>query len=139
MSEPKVAREVAETEFLRWVVAMGLGPKLDPSALTQEDKRVLADHKNLILHAIMDGRLVVNGDDLFVYTPAKGNQEPITFFEPTGAMLMASDKIAEGQQVAKQFRVMSEITKTNIQRFADMLHRDLEVCHAISQIFLART
>jgi hypothetical protein len=135
--EPVVAREAAEEEFDRWVEAMGLAPKLDPVSLDDEDKKALASQKNLILHAIMDGRLVVNGEGEFVYTPAIGVREPLTFHEPTGGSLMASDHVATGKPVTKQFRALADITKTTTERFRLMKNRDLEVCNAIIALFLA--
>jgi len=116
---------------------MGLAPKLDPVSLDDDDKKALAAQKNLILHAIMDGRLVLDGECQFVYTPVTGVREPLTFHEPTGASLMASDNVAAGKSVTKQFRALADITRSTVQRFATMKNRDLEVCNAIIALFLA--
>lgn len=138
MSEPVVAPEVAEHEFARWVDAMGLARKLDTSRLNEEDAKSLVDQKRLLLDAIEDGNLAVDEQGQFVFTPCVGDRNPITFFEPDGASLMATDKVKATGLVQKQFNMLGAATKTSAQRFSSMKQRDLNVCLSILALFLAR-
>lgn len=132
----KVAREVAEAEFERWAEAMGLSRKLDPAKLDDNDRKSLAQQKNLLLDAIEDGNLVVNESGEFVFTPVKGDQGPLTFPEPDGAMLKAVDQAKQGEAVARDHKLLGAITKTSAARFASMKARDLAVCTAVMVLFL---
>jgi hypothetical protein len=136
--EPKVAKEVAEADFERWLTEMGLSEKCDPARLNDEDKRSLAAVKELLVGALMNGSLVVDGGGCFVFTPTKSaDQTPITFYEPTGASYMAMDLAKRGQDVQKTIKFLADMTKQSPTRFAKMVNRDLSVCSAISAIFLA--
>jgi hypothetical protein len=134
---PKVAREVADGEFDRWVEAMGLSRKVDPSTLSDEDKKSLAEQKGILVEALMSGSLVLNEENCFVFTPTLGVREPITFYEPTGASLMATDAVKLGNVVQKQFRFLADMTRQGAQRFSAMKVRDLSVCLAVAALFLA--
>lgn len=136
MSAPKVAREVAEAEFQRWAEAMGLARKLDPSKLDDNDRKSLASQKSILLDAVEDGHLVVDGEGQFVFTPVKGDTTPLTFHEPDGAMLRAVDQAKAGAAVERDHKLLGAITKTSAARFAGMKHRDLSVCLAIEVLFL---
>jgi hypothetical protein len=138
MTDPVLAPEAAEAEFARWVSAMGLVRKLDTSRLNDEDAKSLADQKRLLLDAIEDGHLVVNDNGEFVYTPCVGDRSPLTFFEPTGASLMATDQVKSAALVQKQFNMLGAVTGTSAKRFALMKQRDLNVCLSILALFLAR-
>lgn len=135
MTENKVAREVAEQEFARWAEAMDLVAKMDPDKLDQADKKSLAETREIILNAIERGMLVVEDGGQFVFTPSSG--EPITFYEPTGASLMAADTAGAGKDVQKTLRVLADFTRQSVQRYAGMKNRDLRVCQAILVLFLA--
>lgn len=135
MGENKVAREVAEQEFARWADAMDLVAKMDPDKLDQADKKSLAETRDIILNAIERGQLVVDDAGEFVFSPSTG--EPITFYEPTGASLMAADTAASGKDVQKTLRVLADFTRQTVQRYATMKNRDLRVCQAIMVLFLA--
>jgi hypothetical protein len=138
MSEPVVAKEVAEADFDRWLAEMGLSEKCDPARLNDEDKRSLAAVKELLIGALMSGSLVVDAGGCFVFTPTKSaDQTPITFYEPTGASYMAMDLAKRDQGVQKTIKFLADMTKQNPTRFAKMVNRDLSVCSAISAIFLA--
>jgi hypothetical protein len=138
MNDPVVAKEVAEGEFDSWVEAMGLTRKVDPSTLNDEDKKSLADQKGVLLEAIMAGALSLNEAKCFVFTPrASKEREPITFYEPTGASLMATDQAKLGNVVQKQFKFLADMTQQPASRYAKMVNRDLSVCLAIAALFLA--
>lgn len=136
MSEKNaVAAEVAEQEFERFIDAMGLD--VDPKGWTDEDKQSFDEAKRKIIDAMKSGRLVIDEDGRPRYTPRLVNTDPITFYEPTGADLMAIDQAKKGANVSAGFKLLAAMTKTNVQRFSGMANRDLKVCQAIQALFLA--
>jgi len=136
--EKRVATEVAEQEFVRWVEAMGLKRKLNPDLLPEEDKSALRITKDEVLGAIEDGRLVVDEKGQFVFTPTSGDTTAIIFREPNGAAFLSRDKFGDGQDQRKAFSVLCEITGQNLSRYGSMLNRDLTVCQSILVLFTAR-
>lgn len=131
---PKVAAEVAESEFVRFCESMELD--VDLTAMDDEDKAGFRQAKRRMIDAMMRGKLVVDDDGQPVYTPSKGNVAPITFREPTGASLMAMDSKRAGHDVTKMYSTMADLTQESVQRFSKMLNRDLRVCLAITMLFL---
>lgn len=137
MSETKevVAREVAEQEFDRFIGEMDL--EVDPAQMDDEEKRDLALAKQRILSAMLDGRLVVDEKGQPVFTPKDGPGTAITFFEPTGASLMAADQKKRNHSMGKMLAILSDMTKQPAARFAKMKQRDLRVCLSVQVLFLA--
>ena len=133
-SKETVAREVAEEEFERMVEAMDLD--VDPQGMDEEERVDFGRLKSRIVGAMVRGRLTVDQDGFPVYTPLSGG-EPVKFYEPTGATLMAQDKKKKGQDVAKMYAVMADMTQTSVQTFSKMPQRDLKVCMAVANLFLA--
>lgn len=134
--EIKVAAEVAEAEFQRFLEAMDLTEKVERKGLSQEDMQSLEETKATVIAAMKRGRLVIDEDGCPVYTPKSGG-DAIRFHEPTGATLQAMDKFKKGQDMAKTFAVLAAMTKQSIGRFQNMPNRDLSVCQAIMVLFLA--
>lgn len=137
--EPTVAREVAEADFERWLVAMRLTRKADPNLLNDEDKKSLAEAKGAMIAAIMDGNLSVNESGVFVFTPYneyKGCAQ-VVFHKPKGSALMAMDKAKAGDVATKQFKFMADMTRTNVPLFANMEWEDLSICLYIANFFTA--
>lgn len=100
----------------------------------------------LIIRTLQTGRLTINEKGEPVYVPKLGDTTPIVFHEPTGASYMAADKRGKRRKkdgdepqdsTAKMFRIMADMTRTNPQRFASMMNRDLKVCMAVAGVFLA--
>jgi len=137
MSENKLSKEVAEQEFQRFADMMDLD--LDLTSMDSEDGKDFTLQKNRIIKAMMNGALVINDEGCPVYTPqfAGGDVNPITFYEPTGAALMAMDRKKAGHDVGKMFASMGEMTKTSTGLFAKMKNRDLRICMAVTTLFLA--
>jgi hypothetical protein len=129
---PKVTREVAEAEFVRFFEAMDL--RLEDPDLDEEDRKSFNDNRRTFLEAVERGVLVVNENGEPVFTPAEGS--PITFYEPTGATIMAMDRIKKGHDIKRSYAVMSEQTKTPIARFTGMKQREFKVCEAVFILFL---
>jgi len=134
MATAKVAAEVCEQEFTRFVEAMGLD--VDQSGMDDDDKKSFVAAKRRLIGAMATGNLIIDDQGRATYQPAVGDTNPITFYSPTGATLMAMDQKKSGHDVAKMFAFMSDMTKEPTTRFAAMDNRDLKICQAITVLFL---
>jgi hypothetical protein len=132
-AENTIAQDVAEDEFQRFADGMDLD--VDPTGLSDEDKSSLEDSKRRVIRAMMKGSLVSNEKCEPVFTPKSG--KAITFYEPDGATLMATDMKKKGHDMAKTYAAMAAMTKENPTRFSSMPGRDLKVCTAIFALFMA--
>lgn len=131
----KIGSDVAEQEFNRFVDLMNLD--VEDEYLNDEDKAGLATNRHRFLRAVEAGSLTVDGDGVPTFTPQKSdNCEPIIFYEPTGASLMAMDRKKEGADVGKMFTIMADFTKTDQNRFAKLKVGDLNVCMAVAMLYL---
>lgn len=136
MSEEMVVdREVAESEFDRFCEAMDLD--VDPAGMDDGDKRSFESARRQLIKAICAGHLAVDEQGQPVYTPRVGPAcDPITFYEPSGASLMAMDQKKKGHDVAKLYATMADMTRQPLVRFSKMKERDLKVCRAVTLLFL---
>ncbi len=131
----KVAREVAEQEFNRFVTDNAI--LVDYEGALKEDKDEFNQQKEHIVQAIMKGSMVINEDSEPVYTPQRTKDaDPLTFHEPTGASLMAMDRKKKNEDVGKLYATMGDITRTNAKTFSSMKMADLKVCMAVTVLFL---
>lgn len=134
-----VDRETAEAEFNHFGEMMGLD--FDESGMDEEDLKSFKGLKDRFIKAVEKGSLVVNENGEPVYTPerVKGNVEvkPITFYEPTGGTLQASDKRATNELITKQNLMLAEMTKTSAGIFAKMQYQDYRMCTTVLSLFLA--
>jgi hypothetical protein len=135
MNTPKVAADVAEAEFARFVESMDLD--VDTSRMNDEDRQSFEQQKTRIVRAMMDGRVVINERGEPVFYPTSGKPSELVFHEPEGAALMAMDNRKKGHDVSKMFAVMAEQTKVPSAVFASMPMRDLKIVQAIATLFLA--
>ncbi len=130
-----VAREVAEQDFNRFADSMDLD--IDPVDMDAEDKKGFEQQKDRIISAIQSGSLVINDIGEPVFTPKRTKDaDAITFYEPTGASLMAMDRKKKTEDVGKLYASMGEITRTHASTFSKMKMSDLKVCIAITTLFL---
>lgn len=131
----KVAKEVAEQEFERFIDAMDLD--VDTAGMDEDDKKGFEQQKSRIIGAIQSGALVVNDDGEPVFTPQRTKDaEPITFHEPTGASLMAMDRKKKTEDIGKLYSAMGDMTGKHPSTFAKMKMPDLKVCMAVTTLFL---
>lgn len=133
----KVALEVAEQEFYRFVEEMDLD--LDTSLMDVEDLTAFTKQKNRIIRAIQRGHLVVNENGEAVYTPFnKGSKhkEPITFHERTGASMMAMDGKKKNHDVAKTYAVLADMCRVHQSVFAGLVGTDVKVCEALFALLM---
>lgn len=135
--ENKIAPEVAEAEFDRFVEEMDLD--LDTSHMDAEDLTAFNKQKRRITTAIERGALVINENGEAVYKPqnSKSNyQEAITFHERTGASLMAMDSKKKGHDAAKTYAIMADMTKLHPGTFAGLMGTDVKTCEAIFSLLM---
>lgn len=133
----KVAKEVAEQEFERFVECMDLD--VDTSGMDAEDLTAFNKQKGRIIRAVQAGSLVFNEDGEAVYTPQHKrttHKEPITFHERTGASLMAMDGKKKNHDVAKTYAVMADMCKVHPSAFAGMVGTDVKVCEALFALLM---
>lgn len=131
----KIAKEVAEQEFNRFVESMDLD--VDPADMDEDDLTEFTKQKSRVMSAIQSGALVINDDGEPVFTPQRTNDATaITFHEPTGASLMAMDRKKKTEDIGKLYAAMGDITKTHSNIFSKMKMSDLKVCMAITTLFL---
>lgn len=135
--ENKVARDMAEQEFDRFVDSMDLD--LDTAGLDVEDLTAFTKQKNRIIRQVERGALVINDNGEAVYTPQnKGSKhtDAITFHERTGASLMAMDGKKKGHDVAKTYAVLADMCKVHANVFAGLVGTDVKVCEALFALLM---
>lgn len=133
----KVAKEVAEQEFERFVEEMDLD--LDTSQMDAEDLTAFNKQKSRIIRAIERGHLVINENGEAEYTPSNGrskHQETIVFHERTGASLMAMDSKKKNHDVAKTYAVMADMCKVHQSVFAGLVGTDVKICEALFALLM---
>lgn len=130
-----IAREVAEQQFDQFCEDMDIDNNVEK--MDEDDAKGFNTQKELIIVAMMDGRLVLNDDSEPVYTPKrKGFDNPLTFREPSGADQMAMDRKKSGQDVGKMFSMMDSVTKSVPGACSKLKGPDLKVAQAIMFLFM---
>lgn len=138
MSEEKVAREVAEQEFERYLEAMDLSARISLERCTDaEDRKSLEDLRWTLVQAIQEGHLVIREDGTAELHPKVGNTTPVHFPEPDGKAIAAMDQAKRDQGALKTNMLLGKWTGLNPERFAAMKMRDYRVCAALVTLFLA--
>ena len=130
----KVAREVAEAEFIRFCGAMDVDYNTD--RMTDEDAKDFNESKGLLLDALQIGVLEIDSDGLAVVYPKKGDIKQIKFNELCGADYVAMDNKKDTQSFAKMFAMMGSITKLPPATFSKLKKFDAKVCLSIAKLFL---
>lgn len=130
----KIAREVAEREFVRLCEAY----RIDHDTSEMTDKE-LADWNGLkdgIVRDLRLGTLIVDNDGRPTYTPA-GASTGYTFHPATGATLMALETYGSGKNISNLAAALAEMTRTDRGEFSKMAARDFQACGRLAQLFLA--
>lgn len=135
MSEPIVAREVAEKDFERMCHSRRIEVSLDEMP-DDEARKSFSERKSKIVAAIMSGRLMVaeNGDP--TYQPATPGARAVTFHPATGATFMSMDR-AEGM-FTRMTAAMTEMTRTNPGELSRLHAVDYRLCMELANLFLAQ-
>jgi len=137
MKESPVEREVAESEFDRFVEAMDLD--LDEAAMDAEDLTAFNKQKSRLVLAVERGHLVFNETGEAIYTPfnpRSKHKEAITFHERSGASLMAMDGKKKNHEVAKTYAVLADMCKVHQSVFANLIGTDVKVCEALFALLM---
>jgi hypothetical protein len=137
MAENKVAAEVAESDFARWLEAMDLAHKADESEMNADDLASFKKVKGAMLRAMMRGTLVVTDGGDLEFTPQMGDKSPILFPEPKGSAWLACDRYGDKENVHKTYGVLAAMSGQLPKRFSEMSNRDQDVVTAIFKIFFA--
>lgn len=130
----KVAREVAEAEFIRFCDAMDVDYNTD--RMTDEDSKDFNESKGLLLDALQIGVLEIDSEGMAVVYPKKGDIKQIKFNELCGADYVAMDNKKDTQSFAKMFAMMGSITKLPPATFSKLKKFDAKVCLSIAKLFL---
>lgn len=130
----KVAREVAEVEFIRFCDAMDVDYNTD--RMTDEDAKDFNESKGLLLDALQIGVLEIDSEGMAVVYPKKGDIKQIKFNELCGADYVAMDNKKDTQSFAKMFAMMGSITKLPPATFSKLKKFDAKVCLSIAKLFL---
>lgn len=130
----KIAREVAEAEFVRLCEAHRI--EHDTAEMSEDELREWTELKDQIVRDIMAGTLIVGEDGNATYTPP-GAPKGYTFHAPTGATLMALETYAGGKNIANLVAAMADMTRTDRGEFGKMAARDVQSCARVAKLFLA--
>lgn len=133
--KPKIAKEVAESDFDRFVAEMDLD--LSTDGMDAEDRTQLEQSKRRIVNAIFAGSLVVDATGIPTFTPRRSeDREPIVFAQPKGADFMQADLIRKNRDIEKSYAIMAASTRQPLSRYATMVWSDLRVCQAIINLYM---
>lgn len=133
----KIAKEVAEKEFDRFVEEMDLD--LDTSEMDAEDLTAFNKQKRRIIKVIERGHLIINDKGEAEYTPfneRSKHKEVLVFHERTGASLMAMDGKKKNHDVAKTYAVMADMCKVHQNVFAGLVGSDVKTCEALFALLM---
>jgi len=135
-AQQKVATEVAEAEFDRFLEAMDLAAKCDAKGLDPDDLKSFAETQRVVIEAIEQGHLVIDEDGCPVYTPKAGGS-PLRFHEPTMEDLIVMDQVKKGRDVEKQAKLLAQLTSVDGPVIRKLKQRDIRVLNALLVLFLA--
>lgn len=134
MSAEKIAKEVAEKEFERFLVAMDIEDHVDEEGLDKDEVRQIRKAKRMFVRAVQKGRLTVDDAGHPVYTTVSLEQaQTLSFRRPKGEAFMVGD---DESSMAVSFNVLAQMTGVPARTFARMEYNDLEVVQAITKLFL---
>ena len=132
----KVVREVAETDFNRFIEAWDIDDNTD--AMSGEDKESFDQQKNRILTQIEKGSATVDEEGNISYElryPRDGTMT-LNFKVPSGAAYISMDSYKDRQNIHKMFGFMASMTKTHSKVFSKMDARDAKFCMGVALLFL---
>lgn len=107
---------------------------IDVSDLSEEDLASYNKQKSNVIQAIRLKQLTVTSEGQPEYTTKKG--EKLTIQEIDGSALLVMDTIKAGQDSRKLFKLIQELTKSNIKA-TDLSVRDIRTLGALVGLFLA--
>lgn len=127
----KVCNEAAVAEFERWASAFEIDISTD--GLDEKELKAFEDFRKKFIKRIETGALTVDDDGVIALTPRGDDGDPLTFDEPTGALLSARLKNDSDVQAAR--RALAQWSGAAPKRFADMKLRDFNFCSELLAFF----
>lgn len=127
----KVCNEVAAAEFERWAGAFEIDVSTD--GLDDEEIKAFEAFRNKFIKRVEKGALTVDDDGVISFTPRGDDGDPLTFDEPTGALLSARQKNDTEVQAVR--RVLASWTGAPPKRFAEMKLREFNFCSELLAFF----
>jgi len=135
MSYYKISLEVAEADFNRFCESMAVETDLDN--MEKDTQKAFLENKCIVIKAMRLKSLAVNESGELEFTPVRSdNKAKITFHEPTGATLMATDGASKNESMKRMNKVLADVTQTNEKRFSLLKLSDYRVCLAVISLFL---
>ena len=136
-AEPKVAREVALTEFERLCSTHRIDT--DESELDDDEKKDWGELRDGIVRDIMTGSLVIaeDGTPTFSTTGGGSTITQLTFRAPTGATLLALETYPGGKNIANFMAAMADMARVDKSEFGKMHKRDVSSCMRVAKLFLS--
>lgn len=132
-STPKVAREVADSEFARMCDAHRI--QTDTSEMDESEIEELETLKRPIVRALMAGTLIVGDDGNPTFTPPGGGSS-VTFHKATAATYIALETYAGKKDMANMVAAICDMTRAERGAFAKMEAPDFQVCLRLGKLFL---
>ena len=132
-STNKVAREVAEEEFERFVESMGIDD--DPASMKAEDLEDFEALKGRIIRRIEKGSVIIHDNGEPEYIPQRTEDSPkLKFKEPTGATLMETDR--KKTDIAKTTSLIAAMTEVSMATISKLKVLDYKACSDIATLFM---
>lgn len=132
---PKIAKDVAEKEFLRWAEYIDLD--MDTSEMDVEDKTDFNKLKGRIVRAILSGKLTVSEDGAEItHQLILGKDTELTYAMPKGSGLLQMDQHKSTQMVGKTYAYMGAMSGRPHGYFANMDGRDVKIAIAVATLFM---
>ena len=137
MSDVKIAPEMAELEFERFVEVWDLDGEV--AEMEEEDRVSFNGLKRKLMRVLISGDLVVNEDATLTYClryPTLDSLKELKFEIPKGDAMVSWDKFKDRQNIAKLNSFIGSMTRQSPAIFAAVDGRDLKICQAVALLFL---
>jgi len=133
MDDQKIAQEVAENEFDRFVDAMDL--EIEPDLMGEDEANAFEKQKRRIVRAIERGTLIIDEQGYAIYTPVHTTlDKPLRFSQFNGAALTATDGKKRDARASQLHAMMGQMTKVGPNTFTKMQGIDTKVCMALTML-----
>jgi hypothetical protein len=133
--DKKIAIEVAETEFDRFVNEMDLD--VDTKFMNEDERNGFEKQRRRIVNAIAHGNLVIDNDGHAVYTPRNMELDaPLRFEQFGGQTLSATNGKKRDDRAMQLHSMMAEMTKVGPNTFNKMRGVDTKVCMALTMLLM---
>ena len=134
--EYAIDEQTAKSDLERMADIMDLDLSVD-SSLDPKEQREAQKTLDTVIKAIRLGQLVISDEGEATYTPRRSKDvPPITFYEPSGATLLAADKYGDKQKMHKMYAMIAEMCKIEPATFSKLKKYDINGLLAVGGLFL---